>query len=218
MTMSNRLFYLAFAATLGALSSTCATAPQPPPRTIEPPSNDTVFVLSREPTGAKPVESRGPVHINDAWWAFRASHLKVTEAEVKEREAAISEKEPPLDFWDPQTSAETIAIWSEFCNECHGGRRKREDVLKMPAPSPTWGKGEGLFFGARRAYTDIFRTISHGKIEKEGNRYRMPAWKGKLAKEQIWALMYFVEYQSGGIEGRFPPSLYPRGDSLEGER
>ena len=38
----------------------------------------------------------------------------------------------------------------------------------------------------------------------------MPAWRGKLSKEQIWALIYFVEYQSGGIEGRFPPSLYPR--------
>ena len=35
----------------------------------------------------------------------------------------------------------------------------------------------------------------------------MPAWRGKLSKEQIWALIYFVEYQSGGIEGRFPPSL-----------
>jgi hypothetical protein len=23
-------------------------------------------------------------------------------------------------------------------------------------------------------------------------------------------LIYFVEYQSGGIEGRFPPSLMPR--------
>jgi hypothetical protein len=30
----------------------------------------------------------------------------------------------------------------------------------------------------------------------------------------IWALLYFLEYQSGGIEGRFPPSLYPK---LRGE-
>ena len=29
-------------------------------------------------------------------------------------------------------------------------------------------------------------------------------------REQIWALLYFLEFQSGGIEGRFPPSLYPR--------
>jgi hypothetical protein len=38
----------------------------------------------------------------------------------------------------------------------------------------------------------------------------MPPWRGKLAREEIWALLYFLEYQSGGIEGRFPPSLYPR--------
>ncbi len=43
----------------------------------------------------------------------------------------------------------------------------------------------------------------------------MPAWRGKLSKEQIWALIYFIEFQSGGIEGRFPPSLYPRGETVE---
>ena len=59
-------------------------------------------------------------------------------------------------------------------------------------------------------HVEIFRTIYNGKIEKEGNRWKMPAWRGKLSKEQIWALIYFVEFQSGGIEGRFPPSLYPR--------
>ena len=31
-----------------------------------------------------------------------------------------------------------------------------------------------------------------------------------VAKEEIWAILYFLEFQSGGIEGRFPPSLYPR--------
>ena len=82
--------------------------------------------------------------------------------------------------------------------------------MRMPNPGPTWGRGEGLFFGLRRPYAEIFRVVYNGKIEKEGNRWKMPAWRGKLSKEQIWALIYFVEYQSGGIEGRFPPSLYPR--------
>jgi hypothetical protein len=31
----------------------------------------------------------------------------------------------------------------------------------------------------------------------------------------LGALLYFIEYQSGGIEGRFPPSLYPRRDTVE---
>ena len=150
------------------------------------------------------------MHVGDQWWAFRADFLKVNEDKVRDRDGDISEKQAPGGFWDLQTSVETISIWTTFCNECHGGRRKMEDVIRMPVPVAGWGRGEGLFFGIRRPYSEIFRTVYNGKIEKEGNRWKMPAWRGKLSKEQIWALIYFVEYQSGGIEGRFPPSLMPR--------
>jgi hypothetical protein len=205
------------AASLAALATCASTAPTE--RTIEPPpAPDTEFVLSRTPApqkAAAPEPNPGQVHIGDLWWGFRGEYLKVGEARARERDADISEKQAPNDFWDEQSAVETIYIWSTFCNECHGGRRKMEDVVKMPGPAANWGRGEGLFFGIRRPYSEIFRTISNGKIEKEGNRWKMPAWRGKLAKEQIWALIYFIEYQSGGIEGRFPPSLYPRGETAE---
>jgi hypothetical protein len=204
-----------WAAAVSILAAACASTPAPGEKTIEPPAADSAFVLSREPAAAvKPAaDSLPPVHSGELWWAHRASFLKISEAQARERDAAISERQPPEEFWDRQTSVETIAIWTVFCNECHGGRRKMDDVVKMPVPAPAWGRGDGLFFGSSRPYADIFRTISNGKIEREGNRWRMPAWKGKLSKEQIWSLIYFVEYQSGGIEGRFPPSLYPRGES-----
>lgn len=208
---------------LGAASA-CASGPQRPATTIEPPvatiepppadGPDSAFVLSRRPKSAKAADE-APVHVGDSWWTFRAEFLKLSEGRTRDRDAEMSEKQAPPDFWDRQTAVETIATWSTFCNECHGGRRKMEDALKMPPPTGTWGRGEGLFFGNRRPYTEIFRIIYNGKIEKEGNRYRMPAWRGKLSKEQIWSLIYFVEYQSGGIEGRFPPSLYPRGDAVD---
>jgi len=192
------------------LASGCASAPPVADKTIEPSAGeDSAFVLSRNPAGAKPVQ-QAPVHVGDAWWAFRAEFLKTNEGRAKDRDNEISERQAPSDFWDQQSAVETISIWTTFCNECHGGRRRMEDVLKMPGPIASWGKGDGLFFGIRRPYADIFKTIYNGKIEKEGNRWKMPAWRGKLSKEQIWALIYFVEYQSGGIEGRFPPSLYPR--------
>jgi hypothetical protein len=192
------------------VASACASAPPAVERTIEPTvGDDSAFVLSRNPVGTKPAE-RGPVHVGEAWWSFRAEFLKTNEGRVRDRDGDISEKQAPGEFWDQQTAVETISIWTTFCNECHGGRRRMEDVLKMPGPTASWGRGDGLFFGIRRPYADIFRTIYNGKIEKEGNRWKMPAWRGKLSKEQIWALIYFVEYQSGGIEGRFPPSLYPR--------
>ena len=187
----------------------CASAPAAE-KTIEPTATeDSAFVLSRNPVAPKPAE-RVPVHVADQWWAFRGDFLKLSEDKTRERDGDISEKQAPPGFWDLQTSVETISIWTTFCNECHGGRRKMEDVVRMPSPVANWGRGEGLFFGIRRPYADIFKTVYNGKIEKEGNRWKMPAWRGKLSKEQIWALIYFVEYQSGGIEGRFPPSLYPR--------
>jgi len=192
-------------------ASACASAPGGD-KTIEPTATeDSAFVLSRTPAvaAARPVE-KPPVHIADGWWPFRADFLKMSPDRTRERDGDISEKQAPGSFWDLQTSVETISIWTTFCNECHGGRRKMEDVVRMPNPASDWGRGEGLFFGVRRPYAEIFRIIYNGKIEKEGNRWKMPAWRGKLAKEQIWALIYFVEFQSGGIEGRFPPSLYPR--------
>ena len=191
------------------MSGACASAPVVE-KTIEPTATeDSTFVLSRNPVAPKPTE-KVPVHVGDQWWAFRADFLKVNEDKVRDRDGDISEKQAPGGFWDLQTSVETISIWTTFCNECHGGRRKMEDVIRMPTPVAGWGRGEGLFFGIRRPYSEIFRTVYNGKIEKEGNRWKMPAWRGKLSKEQIWALIYFVEYQSGGIEGRFPPSLMPR--------
>jgi hypothetical protein len=204
---------LAAVATLFGCASTA-----PAEKTIEPAATpDTSFVLSRDPSPVRKPESANAdqVHVGDLWWPFRGSYLKVGEASARARDLEISEKQAPNGFWDEQTAVETIFIWGTFCNECHGGRRRMEDVVKMPGPAANWGRGEGLFFGIRRPYADIFRTVSNGKIEREGNRWKMPAWRGKLSKEQIWALIYFIEFQSGGIEGRFPPSLYPRGETPE---
>jgi mono/diheme cytochrome c family protein len=166
------------------------------------------FVMSREPPPEeKPSEDS--LHIGDKWWRFRGGYLKVSDAQARERDMAVSTKEAPQGFWDPQTAFETVQIWSGLCNQCHGGRRNQQDAVSMPPPPPTWGQGEGLFFGIRRQYADVFNTVSYGGPKHEG-KVAMPSWKTVLAKEEIWALLYFLEYQSGGIEARFPPSLYPR--------
>jgi hypothetical protein len=215
MAIARLALLLAAVATVFGCASTA-----PAEKTIEPaaaPATDTSFVLSRDPSPARKPEpaNADQVHVGDLWWPFRGSYLKVGEAGARARDQEISEKQAPNGFWDEQTALETIFIWGTFCNECHGGRRRMEDVVKMPGPAANWGRGEGLFFGVRRPYADIFRTVSNGKIEREGNRWKMPAWRGKLSKEQIWALIYFIEFQSGGIEGRFPPSLYPRGETAD---
>ena len=207
------------------LALSCGTAaPQQlatAPRTIEPPANGPVssgggdeFVISRAPPGggASPAASEGlpELHLADDWWRFRADFLRTTVAQVRERDSAFSERQPPPVFWDQQTALEAAGVWGALCNECHGGRRRLEDAMKMPPPPAGWGRGEGLFFGVRRSYEALFNIVYNGGPERSGKRSEMPAWRNRLAKEQIWAILYFLEYQSGGIEGRFPPSLYPR--------
>jgi mono/diheme cytochrome c family protein len=180
--------------------------------TVEPhPSGGATekFVISREPQPEEKPPTEDSLHIGDKWWRFRGGFLKLTEGQVRERDMAVSMKQAPQNFWDPQTALETVQIWSGLCNQCHGGRRNQSDAVNMPAPPPAWGQGEGIFFGSRRQYAELFNTVTNGGPKHEG-RVAMPAWKSVLAKEQIWALLYFLEYQSGGIEGRFPPSLYPR--------
>jgi hypothetical protein len=67
-----------------------------------------------------------------------------------------------------------------------------------------------VFFGQRRAYEDVLEIVYDGGPVRESGRAEMPAWRSVLSTEMIWALLYFLEYQSGGIESHFAPSLQPR--------
>lgn len=209
---------------LATLLTACA-APQQE-RTIEPTvgaqaaatpaaADDRTFVLSRARARTVPNAETVDLNIGDKWWRFRGEFLRLNEAQTRARDTEVSEVQAPEHFWDQQTSVEAISVWTAVCNECHGGRRKMEDALSMPPPPSDWGRGEGLFFGARRRYADVFNTIYRGGPERKGVKSEMPAWRGKISKELIWSILYFLEYQSGGIEGRFPPSLYPRRESTE---
>jgi mono/diheme cytochrome c family protein len=217
------------ASVLSLLALSCGTAPSQQvatgPRTIEPPAGGGVargsgdeneFVISRaRPSGgagnaSSASEDVPEPHLADDWWRFRADFLRTSIPQVRERDAAVSERQPPPVFWDQQTALEAAGVWGALCNECHGGRRRIEDAMKMPPPPAGWGRGDGLFFGVRRPYEMLFNIVYNGGPERNGKRSEMPAWRNRLAKEQIWAILYFLEYQSGGIEGRFPPSLYPR--------
>jgi hypothetical protein len=188
------------------------------PAIDSPEHDDSQFVYSREPR-AEPTRgvSEIPIHINETWWPFRARHLGLTNAQAQRRDAQLSEARAPAGFWDSQTSVEAVSVWTVLCNECHGGRRSLEDALEMPAPAAAWGDGEGLFFGKRGTYKQMFNVVKAGGPVRENRRAEMPAWRNILSTEMIWALLYFLEYQSGGIESRFPPSLYPRRPKVLGK-
>jgi mono/diheme cytochrome c family protein len=182
------------------------------------PNDDGGFVYSREPMGERATEAAQlPIHINESWWPFRAQQLGMSAEQAEKRDAQLSDTRAPRDFWDAQTSLEAVSVWTVLCNECHGGRRSLADAREMPEPAPAWGDGEGLFFGNRRSYTHMFNVVRNGGPKRENGRAEMPAWRNILSTEMIWALLYFLEYQSGGIESRFPPSLYPRRPKVLGE-
>lgn len=223
--MNDRLRPIALGTLIGGLAGCASATPVAttiePPSTIEPrptpstprakprPAAGGDFVLSRARKQDAQVEEI-TLHTGDKWWRFRADYLKIGEAQARDRDVGINEAQAPRDFWDPQSAREAVQTWTAVCNECHGGRRRMDDALRMPAPPPAWGKGEGLFFGKRRPYSEVFGIIYRGGPERSGEKSEMPPWRGKIAKELIWSLLYFLEYQSGGIEGRFPPSLFPR--------
>jgi mono/diheme cytochrome c family protein len=212
-----RSWFIVFVLAAGCAAAEQQQAPVAPPRPIEPPEKKVVhppqddeFVLSRTAGGHKGDPADAPLHVGEDWWRFRGEFLQIAPAQAKERDGAISDRQPPPVFWDEQTASEAAAVWGTLCNECHGGRRRAQDAVHMPPPPTGWGRGQGLFFGSRRGYDTLFNIVYNGGPERSGKKSPMPAWRGRLAREQVWAILYFLEYQSGGIEGRFPPSLYPR--------
>jgi hypothetical protein len=208
---------VADAGSAGDPNSALVASGNEPPGAAPGERDDARFVYSRQPPNERQQASAQlPIHINERWWPFRASHLGITEREAQRRDAAITDVRAPADFWDAQSAVEAASVWTVFCNECHGGRRSIEDALEMPAPAPGWSAGSGLFFGNRRSYSQLFKVVYDGGPLNEDRRVGMPAWRNVLSNEMIWALLYFLEYQSGGIESRFPPSLYPRRPKMLG--
>src|SRR5205823_4027370 len=121
-----------------AASGAIDMAPAKRPRKAS--NEDALFVLSREPA-AKPggpgPRSNGEVdwiHVAEKWWKFRGDFMKLSEDEVRARDEAIGDEVAPAGFWDRQTAVESALIWTSLCNECHGGRRKVDDAMSMPAP------------------------------------------------------------------------------------
>lgn len=173
--------------------------------------SDREFVYSRAPSEDRAARvAQLEIHIHEDWWPHRAKFLGVSVSQAQRRDRALSVRHAPGDFWDGQTAVEAASLWTVLCNECHGGRRTVQDALAMPAPTQQWSDGDGLFFGKSRPYEQIFAIVEGGGPLQSDGRREMPAWQGILPREMMWALLYFLEYQSGGVESRFPPSLYPR--------
>lgn len=153
--------------------------------------------------GTAPAKNAPPpetsVHFGESWYALRAEKLGVDAEEAKRRDvSSFSEDGPNAKFWDEQTAVEAASIWTAVCNECHEGTRRMEDAKAVTKPPKDWGHGTGYFFGRLKSHRGVYEIIRDGLpyIEGRAPNENMPAWGKKLAREQIWALVYWLESQS----------------------
>lgn len=153
-----------------------------------------------QPTKAPEPSARPRIHLGEDWFEHRAAYLGLTRDDAKRRDADIDGEHPPRDaFWDEQLAVESASLWRMLCNECHGGQRSIRRAKEMPGPPADWGAGEASFFGRRRPRQEIFRIIYHGVVPEEADQPEMPGWGERLAREQIWALVWFIEHASGDV-------------------
>lgn len=133
-------------------------------------------------------------HLGTTWFPYRAQALEISVAEARARDAALSEAEPPEDL-DAVVIDEAAAIWRSECARCHGpeGRLRGVDAMD-PMPRAWGGMGArmGFFFGGDKMRAGIYSAIADGK-EDEVGRLVMPAWRGLLSREQMWALVRHIE-------------------------
>ena len=157
---------------------------------------------AQQKAGDTPVE----IHLGDRWFQHRSAFLGMSKHDAELRDGEVDDKAPPQDkFWDEQLAVEAASLWRMLCNECHGGRRSIERAKQIPPPPEGWGTTEGQFFGRARPHQEIFQKIFHGGEEPEQpDHQRMPPWGDRLAREQIWALVWFIEHASGDVVLEMP--------------
>lgn len=130
------------------------------------------------------------------WFASRAQTLGLTVEAAVARDRAITSEGPPSGaFWDEQLALQSASLWRLVCNECHPGRRGIVSALEIPALPAGWGEGKGFFFGRSRSYSAVYETIARGVLQPSGAT-AMPAFENRLAHEQIWGLIRFLEHAS----------------------
>ena len=152
-----------------------------------------------QPKTNEPVKAQ--IHLGAEWFEFRARHLGVSQQEAVARDGELDDGGPPQDaFWDQQMAVEAASLWRNLCNECHGGKRSIGRAKRIPPPAPDWGQATGRYFGRNRSPQQVYRAIRDGTPRRPNQTgTSMPAWGGRLANEQIWAMVWFLEHASSDV-------------------
>lgn len=139
--------------------------------------------------------------LGDAWFEARARALGLTVEAARARDAAFSESEPPDDDGPPdaQLATQSSALWATQCASCHGATGRLENVpptLPRPRELGTTGMAMGFFFGGDKMRAGLYRKIAYGEppaAPLSPTPSPMPKWAPQLSREQLWALVAFIE-------------------------
>ena len=156
------------------------------------------------PPEAEPPETVTPartvvrLHLGPTWFKHRGAQLGLSPAEAKARDGRLGENSAPDPmFWDDQMAMTTATVWRVLCNECHAGKRSVARAASIAPPPDGWPPPRDHFFARTRSVRRIYRKIAEGGREEDaGPTGPMPAFRGKLAREQIWGLIYFIQVAS----------------------
>ncbi|MCS6983867.1 MAG: cytochrome c [Leptospiraceae bacterium] len=127
-------------------------------------------------------------HSRQDWILLRAAHFGILPSEAEKRDLLIRE-DTPFREEDEELKKEAALIWRDMCALCHGiDGDPSKSLLVEPKPKKLGGFAMrmGFFFGGDAMRTAIYKIIRDGKG-------RMPGFAQKLSREQMWAMVRYLE-------------------------
>ncbi|MCB9849414.1 MAG: c-type cytochrome [Phycisphaerales bacterium] len=142
-----------------------------------------------------------PASPKESWYAWQAKQHDITVAQAAEDDAALSTTRNPFNAKrDPDAVSRGAIIYRAYCQRCHGedARGDGGDLLADHKPRDMHAFAQRfaatLHGGAPRAW---FRKINEGFGDTvayaDGPSTAMPAFGDKLAREQIWLAITYLQ-------------------------
>lgn len=136
-----------------------------------------------------------------AWIAWQARRQGISVEQARANDAAISSRRNPFRAKDdPAAVSRGAVLYRAYCQRCHGESARGDGPDHLPDHRPRDLRGLGQRFavtlhgGAPRTW---FRKISEGYGETapypDGPTTAMPAFGDKLAREQIWLVITYLQ-------------------------
>ena len=174
---------------VGTVLAACGcTGPLPLARALRP-QEDRVYREILEKFGSNPKE---------AWLRYQAQQQKITYEEALARDETLTHKNP-FSTTDRKAVSFGAAIYAEHCMKCHGedadgdGWAARADHRPKNFRSLLTRAGV-VFSGGVPG--DWFEAVRDGKGPQvqyeEGPARAMPAYRDRLANEQIWLVLTYL--------------------------